>query len=103
MIKDKKLIADSSTRGENKPIVMRCFGYVIPEDIIKSAMNRISDVFSVYELKRELEANGVPVYVGTDYISIAAASRIIQKMKKENKIKKTYGGGMNTVWKRLKK
>lgn len=77
---------------------MKVHGVEISDETIKWALNDIVNSFSAYELERSLIQADVPRTSGLNYISITAASRIIAMLKKQNKIKKVYGGGGNTIW-----
>lgn len=83
---------------------MKVKNFNISEEVINKAIGILKKQrsFTALELNNELEKLGVPKYIGIDYISIIAASRIIQKLKKGKLIKNTYGGGANTIWKFIK-
>lgn len=79
---------------------MKVYGVEIAQNVFIESVNYIGGALTAKRLSEELEKRGVPRFEGFNYVSIAAASRIIQKLQKENKIKCTYGkGGPNALYK----
>lgn len=79
---------------------MKVNGYVLLSNKAKSAIADLDPkkAFSALSLSRKLESEGVPNNDGLRYISMPAAQRLIQLLRKQGAIKKYYGGGGNTLW-----
>lgn len=82
---------------------MKVYGVEIDLKIVPDILKYCGGAFTAQTFAKELEKLGVPQIEGVNYVSMAAASRIIQKLKADKKIKKIYGGGPNTLYKSTKR
>ena len=77
---------------------MKIYGYEFSKEDVTKVINSLPRSFGHHNVEGKLKEMGVPVYIGVKYISSPLASRIIQKMAKQGRVKRIYGMGYNTIW-----